>query len=272
MRLLNNKRLVRRIILATAAVGIGIPATVIVVKQATSYTTNRIGELFTPNAVTFEIRNISNQDVSQAIMLFITKRTTQDSLLHFNADQFFEALKKRFAVIKKVELHLKPPKTLHLTIVGHTPCARINDQLVLGDDNQVLAESFFDEQTLRALPTITVNPRLIKKQTISKRVATFIHAITADQWATYAITYHAPWRIDAVPYKSICKCRLITDEKSFFEEYKFTAMSSIFRDLCTDGLISKKMLQTKGIPIGFDLRIKNQIIVQFYEQIRRGGV
>lgn len=272
MRLLSNKRLVRRIIIAVATLGLGIPAAVVVVKKVTSYTTNRIGQIFTPNVVTFEITNITNPDVSQAIMKFITKRTTQENLLHFDADQFFNALKKHFTIIKKVELHLKPPDTLHLTIVGHTPCARINNEVVLGDDNHLIAETFFDEQTMQTLPTITVNPHLLKQKTMSKRVATFIHAITPDQWATYDITYHAPWQIDAIPHQSICRCRLITDEKSFFEEHKFTAMSSIFKDLCADGLISKKMLQSKGVPLGLDLRIKNQIIVQFYEPIRRGGL
>ena len=160
MRLLSNKRLMRRIIIAATALGLSIPVAVVVIKQVTSYTTNRIGQLFTPHVVTFEISNITNQDVSQAIKKFITKRTTRDSLLQFNADQFFKTLKKRFAIIKKVELHLRPPDTLHLTIIGHTPCARINNRFVLGDNNRLIAESFFDEQTLQTLPNITVNTRL----------------------------------------------------------------------------------------------------------------
>jgi hypothetical protein len=259
----------RRLIVVVIIVIITVPSLVLLIKKASIASSNSIRELFIPRVITYELNSVFDASLRISIQKFIESRIHQKSLLSFDRATFYKELKHHFPIIKSIEYEFRPSETLHCNIVGVTPLCRINECFVLGNKRRLFPCSLFSEINQESLPSVVMDKRWLGKK-ISPHLYCFIHSITQEQWASYHIAYYAPWNIHLVPCTSICRCRIITDEHNLFNQQKFGALSSIFNDLCNRGLISKKMLGSKGVPLSFDFRIKNQIIVQFHESSKRG--
>jgi hypothetical protein len=269
MRNIQVSKRVKRTILMLIMVGIGISSVVVFIKKASTTSSNSIQDFFIPRIITYELSSVFDASLRSAIQKFIESRIHQKSLLVFDRSKFYKDLKHNFPVVKSVEYEFRPPETLHCKIVGTIPFCRINNNLILGNKRRLFSGSIFSEIDQQSLPNLTIDERWLGKR-LSQPLYHFIHSITQEQWAGYHIAYYAPWNIHLLPHTSICHCRIITDEHNFFNQQKFGALSSIFKDLCDRGLISKKMLSSKGVPLAFDFRIKNQVIVKFHESFKRG--
>lgn len=264
-----KKKIIKRIVLVTLALGIVVPCVVVFLKKCTERSVDHINQFFTPKTVRLEIKNIYSSTITQQITSFLNKQTAEQSLLDFEPDTFYQALKEKFPIVKEFEWEYEVPQTLHLTIVGTIPYCIVNNTFVLGNKHRLFSEEVFEDTDLENLPHITIDSCWISEK-LDPMVYDFVHKIPTDYWTTYNIAYHAAHNIELIPHKAICRCRIFTDEKSFFEKRKFDALSGLFQDLCDHGFITTKMLQSKKTPLAFDFRIKNEIIVKFYESIRRG--
>ena len=112
--------------------------------------------------------------------------------------------------------------------------------------------------------------KAVSSNAIPRHLYNFIHKLTPYHWQNFAITYHAPWNIELIPHKSICKASIIVTEHTLFNAKKITAISPIFKDLCSKGIITKKVLEAKHCPLVFDTRIKDQVIVRCNQPAKRG--
>jgi hypothetical protein len=264
-----KKKVIKRILVGSIILGILIPSIVVVFKKITQTSVGGINQFFKPKNIRLELKNIYSKNLSAQITQFLEEQTTDKSLLEFDPEDFFQELKEQFHVIKDIEWEYEVPQTLHLTIIGTIPYCVVNDTYILGNKHRLFDPDLFDQIDTEKLPHITINNRWLGEK-INAAVYEFVHKIPSSYWGAYAITYNEPHYIELRPYKSLCRCRIFTDEKSFFEQKKYAALSGIFQDLCDHGFITQKLLQSKKIPLAFDFRIKNEIIVKFYESIRRG--
>ncbi|MFA6263368.1 MAG: hypothetical protein WCW33_02675 [Candidatus Babeliales bacterium] len=267
-RIWASKYFKRSIVVAIIMIII-IPSLVLLIKKASIVSSSSIQELFVPRVITYELNSVFDASLRISIQKFIESRINKKSLLAFDRAMFYKELKHHFPIIKSIEYELRPSEVLHCNIVGVTPLCRINECFILGNKRRLFPCSLFSEINQEALPNVVMDRRWLGKK-ISPHLYYVIHSITKEQWASYHIAYYAPWNIQLMPRTSICRCRIITDEHNLFNQQKFGALSSIFNDLCNRGLISKKMLGSKGVPLAFDFRIKNQVIVQFHESSKRG--
>jgi hypothetical protein len=269
MQKIRVSKYVKRAIIVVIVMIVTVAPLAVLIKKISIVSSNSIQELFTPRMVTYELNSVFDASLRISIQKFIESRIHQKSLLAFDRSTFYKELKHHFPIIKSIEYEFRSAETLHCNIVGVTPLCRINGCFILGNKRRLFHCSLFSEMNQESLPNVVVDERWLGKK-ISSNLYHFLHSINKEQWATYYMAYYAPWNIHLVPRTSICHCRIVTDEYNFFNQQKFGALSSIFNDLCNRGLISKKMLGSKGVPLAFDFRIKNQVIVQFHESSKRG--
>lgn len=265
----SSRKRFKRAIAITICLVITIPPIALLVKKFLYSSSKQLHQLFVPKEVVCSINDIFDQTLFNEIKTFVTKKTTQQSLLNFDRQCFYQDLKKKFPIIKEIEWQYQAPQTLYLTIRGTVPYCIINETFVLGNKRRLFPKDYFSNANLDQLPCIQVNKQWISSK-IDNHVYTFIHKIPSNQWKEHHIMYNAPWHIQLTPKTAMCLCHIITDEKNFFNQRKYDALGSLFTDLCNKGYITKKMLAKKSIPLAFDFRIKNQIIVKFYDSIKRG--
>lgn len=264
-----TKRLLKRLVIVVIVIGIALPSCIIIAKNIYTYYKNRMHQMFVPKKASCVIKNIFSRDLEEEIRAFVQDQTAEKSLLSFKPQDFYRQLKQQFNAIKTLEWAFVPPQTLLLTIIGQKPTCIINQEWVLGETNELLSKDHFVHYDMTLLDNIWVDQTWIETD-LDKKVAQFIKTIPFQRFSKNSIYYHNPWEIHVIPDQSICKCRIIVDEKNLFAQKKFDALSAIFQNLCQRGLISNKTLQSNGTPIAFDLRVKNQIIVKFFEPLRRG--
>ncbi|MFA5306314.1 MAG: hypothetical protein WC365_02595 [Candidatus Babeliales bacterium] len=268
MQKLMIRKLIKGSLLIIIIGGCSIP-TIMLVKKLSTTSSTQLNNLFVPQTVTYELESIFDATARSAIQEFVHRTTHQKSLITFDREQFYKDLKQAFPILKRVEYEFRAPDTLHCKLVGTTPYCRINDRFILGNKRRLFPLASFSEFNQQTLPRITLNEKLLGKK-LDQSLYAFIHAIPQETWRSYQIFYKAPWEIHLIPTTAICHCRIITDQKNFFNQQKFGALSTLFKDLCDRGYITKNMLGSKGIPLAFDFRIKDQVIVKFHEPSKRG--
>ena len=296
-----TNRLLRRVTLVLIAAGLIIPVVVVSVKKLAVLGSSSVEQVFKPQSVTLTIHTIFSDQLHAAIKKFVYQQCGSGTVFSFDREAFYAALKHRFPIVYDMDVSFGSDKVLRLNIVGTTSFCRVNEALVLGNQNCLFACELFDavcSDTVRldstslttngdiscpfalsersesngyernkkrfdvqALPNITIDAQWCG-DTLDAHVYDFVHSIPADYWRQYDITYHASDNIVLQPHQSICRCQIIVDEKTFFEKRKFATLSPLFGRLCQRGDITKKMLQSKGTPLVFDFRLKNQIIVK----------
>ncbi len=263
------KKVYKRIIVLIIMAGVIIPPLVVVSKKIVAAYSSQMNALFTPKEIALEISNISNPSVAQAIKEFVTTKTST-SMLEFSPQVFYRELKKAFPIVQKLDWHFSSAQVLHLTVMGTTPFCVINNNYVLGDKRRLLTPDLFEAQQLKDLPRITMHERWLGEK-IDRGVFAFVRSIPATYWQHYTITYHNPSTIFLQPTSALCRCRIVTTEKTFFARHKFKALGPLFQDLCKRELVTQAMLKSsKKILLGFDFRLQDQIIVSFYEPSKRG--
>lgn len=268
---ISSKKRFKRIIVVLICLGIAIPPIVLLVKKFFYTSSEQLHQLFTPKEVVCTINDIFNQELYETIKTFVTQRTTQQSLLGFDHENFYHDLKKKFPIIKEIDLQFQAPQTLYLTIKGTLPYCIVNDTFVLGNKCRLFSKELFSTANINQLPSIQINERWIKASNkLNKNVYIFVHKIPANIWQQHHIVYNAPWHIQLTPKTVMCRCHILTDEKNLFNQRKFAMLGSLFQDICNKDYLTKNVLAKKKIPLAFDFRIKNQIIVKFYESVRRG--
>jgi len=122
---------------------------------------------------------------------------------------------------------------------------------------------------LDKLPRLKIDKQWLTHK-VDQVVYDFLNKIPVAMWQQYDITFYDWTNIHLLPHKSLCKCRVIVDEKSFFEQRKFDTLGFLFKDLCKQGFITKKNLDSQRTLFAFDFRIKNEIIVKYYGFLSRG--
>lgn len=250
-------------------IGIALPSAAVMVKKTFDYYAGHAHAFFTPKKVSCTVSNVSCQKTHNQIIQFVHTKTSQDSLLNFDRVAFYNNLKQQFPIIKSLDWRFSISQTLQLHVRGTTPYCIINNEFVLGDKKKLFSKDFFQESHLATLPHIKINQPLDHEK-INTAVYNFVHKISPEMWQQFDIIYHTSSNIELVPHQSICKCRIITDEETFFQRPKFNALSAIFNDLCQQGFITKRILKSQTIPLAFDFRIKDQIIIKFYDSRGRG--
>lgn len=272
------KKSIKRFLVAGILVSIGLPVIIIGGKKLFFYSSSQVHTFFTPEQTTLIIKGIENKELRKHVERFITKHIIKKSLLSTSPSKLIIMLQEAFPVIKTVTYQYQPPKTIVFTLEGTKPACLINDQLVMGDHFSLIDKKSFTDEILVSLPKITIEKKWLASAPIfhattapmPRHLYNFIHKITPYVWQHFAITYRAPWHIELIPYKSICKARILTTELSFFDTKKMSAISNIFKDLCSQGIVTKKVLEAKHCPLIFDTRIKNQIIVRCNQPAKRG--
>jgi hypothetical protein len=246
---------------------------VLIVKRMTNYTSQNVSSFFTPQSVTCSMTHVFSPELKTAIQEALTSYVLRSSLLQFNPKDCMAYMQQAFPVIKSITFSYTPPHAMHAAITGTVPKFFVNEKYVLGDQSQLFAPELFSEVDCSQLLPITINEALIKQNfQLVKRTHKFIQTIPDTMFKTYAIAYNTPWNIELVPHRAICKTNIITDEKHFNLQASYEAISGIFQDLCTKGLVTKKMIEAqKYRPLTFDVRIGNQVIVTFNKPAIRGN-
>ena len=241
------------------------------IKKLSVTCNENIANCFKPEKITFDLEHIYSPELAHKLTSFIVGQTSR-SLLSFDQQKFLSELKERFNIIKKIEWKYCIPKTLHLTIIGAKPFCKINNSFVLCNKKQLYDISLFKNFELDALENVVMNTGIYrnKKNKLHKQVYTFLHSVPATRWEKFHITYHKPSYIELTPKESLCKCSIITDEKTFFDDQKLNTINAIFTDLYKKKLISNKNLQSQRPLIAFDMRFDERIVVKFLDKLKRG--
>lgn len=245
-----------------------LPSLAVTIKKVCDYYVQSASHFFTPKKVSCTMSHIYDEKTQKDILAFVNAGTTQESLLNFDRDVFFRDLKQKFPIIKNLTWRFLISKVLEMHVIGTIPYCTINNQYVFGDKKRLFSRNFFQDDAIKNIPNLFITQSLQEK--VSDNLYTFLHKIPATVWQHFAITYHDPSHIELVPHTSICPCKIITDQQTFFEERKFQALSAIFSDLSQQGFITKRILQAKSALLAFDFRINDQIIVKFYDSRGRG--
>lgn len=269
MRNLMIKKGLRRMIIGMTLLCVCLPSLFFLVKRALNSSRQQVDAFFTPKQVVYEICLIDNEEIKQQIDAHIKSKTTAKSLLAFDPQLFYKELKQKFLLVKTVEVKYLVPHTLSLKVIGVTPKFVVNDTYVIGDKKRIFAKELFTDGCLDNLPRLTLDKRWLTKK-LDQGLYDFLNKIPAATWQQYDITFYEWTNIHLAPHKSVCKCRIVVDEKSFFEQRKFDLLGVVFKDLCERGTITKKVLDSQKTQLAFDFRIKNEIIVKYYGALRRG--
>lgn len=264
------KKALKRYVVLFLLLVIIVPPLVIVTRKIISSTSLSINSIFVPRQISCTFINISSEATKQQIKNIVQSTLTRESLIHFDANQFYKTLEQQFPIIKTMVWKFQAPNTLALTITGAKPIFLINNTSVMGNKKHLIPPSFFDQNIVAQLPQICVEQNWINNNHINIDAYKVIRKLTNYLWTTYKITFHNTSNIELAPFQSICPCNIIADYKTLFDKKRFESLSPLFQDLQNRGLITKKMLSAKGPALAFDMRIKNQIIVKFYEPIKRG--
>ena len=263
------KKLAKRILIAGMLLGMAVPVAYVALKHVAMRSALHVHALFTPEQVAVNITDLFHPDLQGAIQAFVQERTMGGSLLSLDPKAFIQQLQDTFPIIKSVNYRYLPPKTIAFDIQGTQPLCVVNDNFVVGNQLALLDKSFFDAPTLAGLKQIRIDTKLLKIG-LPKRVYAFVHKLTDYHWQTFSISYHHPWHIDMTPKLSICHCTVRATDQTAFDRKKLQQINNIFQDLCSRGVVTKKILAAHNSPLIFDTRIKNQIIVQCNHPAKRG--
>ena len=255
------RKILKRILVASTLVGLVVPILYVAGRHVYNVSAKQVKQLFTPKNVQLTITDVANPTLQTSIRNFVTNYTTQDSLLNLDPTSFVAKLQARFPIIKKVTYTYVPPQTIAFNITGTKPLCIVNNRFIVGNQEKVLPLTTFAADITAALPRITIDQKLLAKG-LPARTYRWIEQLTTYHWQTFAMTYHAPWHIDLVPHQSACPCVIVASEKSSFDTKKLTSIKAIFKDLCTRGVITPKLLDGKKARLAYDIRIPGQIVVK----------
>ncbi len=255
------RKILKRILVASTLVGLVVPILYVAGRRIYNVSASQVQQLFTPKNVQVVIADVANPVLQAAIRDYVTNYTTQDSLLNLDPKTFVAQLQTKFPVIKKVTYTYVPPQTIAFDITGTKPICVVNNRFIVGNQEKVLALSTFAPDITAALPRITIDQKLLTKG-LPARTYRWLESVTPYHWQTFAMTYHAPWHIDLVPHQAACPCVIVASEKSSFDTKKLTSIKAIFKDLCTRGVITPKLLDGKKARLAYDIRIPGQIVVK----------
>ncbi|MFA6527529.1 MAG: hypothetical protein WCT20_03850, partial [Candidatus Babeliales bacterium] len=241
---------------------------IMVVKKTSLFSWQNVTSQLTPTSLVVDIKSIYADTLRQDIMAFVKQQTPPD-MLSFSPESFSQEMKKKFPIIGSIEWTFSPSKELRFTITGLEPRYIINNQLVLTERKKLFPTDFFSQIDLRKLPSVNVAPRWCRNK-IARRVNSFLAKVSAAHFQHFAVEYYKPSLIKLYPKKSLFPCFLITDEKSFFDEKKYTALTSILADIQTKGFLSKKITKAAQPLLAFDLRFEKTIAVKFFDSFKRG--
>lgn len=265
---INARKALGRLIIVLVAGGIIILPIIILIKKTTLFSWGTVTSQLTPASVSCDIKNIYSDQLRNDITVFLQKQTPSD-MLSFSPDALSREVKKKFPVIGAIEWTFTPAKELRFTVTGLEPRYVINNQYILTERKKLLPTTFFSQLDISKLPSVAVAPIWCRGK-IARSVNNFLAKVPKDYFQQFAITYHKPSLIKLYPKKSMFPCLLITDEKSFFEEKKYQALTSIFADIQARGLLSKKIIKATQPLLAFDLRFEKTVAVKFFDSFKRG--
>lgn len=283
MRNFFTKRTLKRLIIASTIGIILIPTIIMVGKRfVTYYILCPMSQFFTPTHVTYNIQHIYNQSLCDQIKHYVTQKITTN-FANLDQNALSHDIKKRFPIIMSIGWQFSISRTLEIIINGVMPYCIINNQYILGNKKRLFDKAFFSSLDPSTVHHVTIDNQWILKsghintgqveqhsEKLDSITYQFLQNIPDTMWQTFAITYHSPNNIELIPYKSACGCRIITDKNTFFDIRKFDSLNAIFYDLCKRGHVTNKILRTASVPFAFDFRIKDQVIVKFYQSRLRG--
>jgi hypothetical protein len=264
------KKSFKRYLVAGVLLLTSFPIMVMTGKKIYFYWSEQMHTFFTPEEARIILLTAENNILEEKITTFVQQHIIKKSLLTNSPEILSTLLQKNFPAIKKITYEYQPPKTILFHLEGTKPTCLVNENLVIGDQAVVLDQSNFCPEALAGLPKIVINQQWLANKIVLPSLYTLLHRLSPEQWARFRFTYHAPWLIEAVPLKSIVKTAILATEHSLFEPKKFDAISTIFQDLCSRGIITKKVLEAKNRPFLFDTRIKDQVIVRCNQPTKKG--
>lgn len=265
---INARKTIRRLILALAVGGIIILPAVIFVRKFIVSSWQDATLNLTPATVSFGLHTIYSEPLRTQITAFITKQLPTN-ILSLSEENLGTTVRKQFPIIKSIDWNFTPERDLHFIIVGFQPRFIVNKDRVLTERRKLFSPDLFVATDLKKIPEITIAPRWCKA-TVSKHVASFLKKIPEPYFQKFAIEYLSPSVIKLYPRRSHVPCLLVTDEKSFFEEKKFAALTSIIADIEAQGLLAKKIVQASRPLLAFDLRFEKMVAVKFFDSFKRG--
>lgn len=265
---IDARKAVRRLVITVVAGGIIIPPTFLLVKNLYQSSWQTVANQLTPSSISLEMSHIYSDTLSRNITTFVTQQTP-DNMLSFIPNAFSREVKKKFPAVGSIEWTFTPSKELHFSITGQEPRYLINEQFVLTDKKKLISAQLFSLFDINKLPCATVSSIWCRDK-IARRVYTFLNKIPPSFFQNYVISYHKPSLIKLYPKHSLYPCFIIADEKSFFDEKKYTALSMIFADMYAKKLLNKKIIQAQQPLLAFDLRFEKTIAVKFFDSFKRG--
>jgi hypothetical protein len=223
--------------------------------------------------ITYDIQSFYSNTQKQELLNVIHKKIDQKSIATFDQKSFIKELQTQFPIISMIKTQYKIPHTLHFSISGTRPCYTINNQCIVIATGALFNISDFKDFTERKLNNITIyQKKYIQNNKLLRQVKSFFDAIPQERFDQFDINYIKPSCIELQPKDISKKITIIADEKSFFDQIKFTAIDKILNDLSTKNLLISQNLKAEDKKIKFDLRFKNRIIVKFFDEQKRGDV
>ena len=132
---------------------------------------------------------------------------------------FTSIIKERFPFIQSAQSRLVPPGTMKLICHAHKPLCIINQTLLLVPPQSLCPTSYFQEAIVASLPTIAVEPSLLKTYD-PKIMVSVVSGLGADIFARYQVAVPAEGsilfedkqqprlslvcRVDKVPTTTLC--------------------------------------------------------------------
>jgi hypothetical protein len=263
------KKNAKKFVLLVVACGIAAPIVFFSVQRMVVSVRQNIYDSTYPRTTVCFFEHIYSETVARKIQNLITADARR-SLFLFSPQTLFQELKKEFPIIKKIDCRLSASMTLNVTVQGVAPSFLVNNQFVVGDKRKLLVPSYFENIDLKKFKPVSVDESWCGEK-LDKQTYAFLHSIPQDYWDRFNITYHAPYKIELVPKKAACACKIIADEKSFFVRDKIAKINNIFEDLARKGLLTKRIVTSKECKILFDIRFNERVYVKFLERIKRGA-
>jgi hypothetical protein len=238
-----------------------IPSAISLIKRVLSSVQEQSSSTLSIENFEIEFENVYSLNLKNKIHDFVRDLISKESLLSFDQNNFYAALKYKFPIIKKFDSQINK-HSLKIKITGTEPFCLINKEMVLGNKKQLFPVTLFDQFDITSLNNISVNNKFL-----SQNIYTFIKQIPKQYLQNYEINFTKPSEIYLTPKNPVLKYFFVTNKKTIFDEEKFAKAQQLYQML----MHTKKVRFKKNQMFLMDLRFKNRIITRLEDSIREGG-
>lgn len=202
----------------------------------------------------------------------INEYCRKTTMVSFTFEGLYRFLKREFPIVKRCCYTASGFRYHHFLLEFEVPWCTINQRYVLGKSKRRLFDySHFDGACLINLPNIFVNPLLCSQEKFSEQCARWCRSLTPHECDNYEIEYRNPTDIYFLSKQPGCRYAIVLTDDCLDRSLVFDRVDSVYQDLESKGLITKKMKASQELQLLFDVRFKNRVYVKRCNKVLHGG-